>query len=67
MSSRRLELNAGVVFAFGNPFPNGAGIQNTFPKGTDYEVETVHALATVKGTEFIVAANENEMEVYCFD
>lgn len=38
-------------------------LQNTVQKGTEYEVETVHALATVKGTEFIVVSNENEMEV----
>jgi hypothetical protein len=38
-------------------------LQNNVNKGTEYEVETVHALATVKGTEFIVKSNENEMEV----
>ena len=38
-------------------------MQNSVQKGTEYEVETVHALATVKGTKFNVLSNENEMEV----
>ena len=41
-------------------------LKNKVQKGTRYEVETVHALATVKGTEFEVVSDENQMDVVVY-
>ncbi|MEK6558169.1 MAG: FecR family protein [Candidatus Margulisiibacteriota bacterium] len=45
-------------------FLNAGQIWNQIRKGDKFQVESVHGVASVKGTEFDVAANKDEMNIW---